>query len=121
DGGPYLLREFAADLNSGHKVVSTVYVECGQLFRQSGVEHLRSIGEAEFAAVTARLAQAGSFGIARICEGFVGSAELERGEAIDELLEALMEASDGGLRGIRRPANWDPDPGINPSKRPYAP
>lgn len=120
DGKPYLLQEFARDLTAGHRVVSTVYVECSQLFRRTGPEHLRGNGEAEFAAVTARLAETGHFGPARVCEGFVGAADLLRPDLLDEVLDGLEAASDGRLRGIRYPMNRDPDPGINPSKRPYA-
>ena len=28
----YLLPEFLADLNSGHKIVSTVFIECGAMY-----------------------------------------------------------------------------------------
>lgn len=119
-GKPFLLQEFAEDLNAGHKIVSTVYIECSQLYRQTGPAHLRPAGEAEFSSVTARLAETGHFGPARVCEGFVGTADLLRPDTLDEVLDALDHASDGRLRGIRYPANWDPDPQINPSSRPYA-
>ena len=120
DGKPFLLQEFARDLTAGHRVVATVYVECSQLFKRTGPEHLRGNGEAEFAAVTARLAETGHFGPARMCEGFVGTADLMRPDRLDEVLDGLTAASDGRLRGIRYPTNWDPDPAINPSKRPFA-
>jgi L-fuconolactonase len=121
DGGPFLLQEFAKEIAGGHNIIATVYVECSQLYRQTGPEHLRSTGEAEFAAVTARVAEAGHFGATRFCEGFVGYADLAMGDAVGEMLDALTYASDGRLRGIRCPANWDPDPQINPSSRPFAP
>ena len=35
---PYLLREYAADLESGHNVVATVYAECHSMYRQAGPE-----------------------------------------------------------------------------------
>lgn len=117
---PYLLPEFAADLGDGHRVVATVYVECGQLYRSTGPARLRAAGEAEFAAVTARLSETGRFGPTRVCEAFVGHAELAMGEAVEDVLDALLEASDGRLRGIRAATNWDPDPGVNASTRPFA-
>lgn len=119
-GGPYLLPEFAADLAS-HRIVSTVFVECSQLYRRDGPEHLRGRGEAEFVAVTGRLSETGRFGPTRVCEGFVGRVELEMGEAVEEVLAALADASEGRLRGVRSPTVWDPDPRINASKRPFAP
>lgn len=120
DGRPFLIQEFSEDLNAGHNVVSTVYVECSQLFRETGPEHLRGAGEAEFSSVTARLAETGHFGKARVCEGFVGTADLLRLDFLDEVLESLDHASDGRLCGIRFPANWDRDPEVNPSSRDYA-
>ncbi len=36
--GRYLLPELLADLTSGHKVESTVFVECGAFYRASGPE-----------------------------------------------------------------------------------
>jgi Predicted metal-dependent hydrolase of the TIM-barrel fold len=118
--GPYLLSEFQKDLEDGHNVISTIYVECSQLYRETGPEHLRGAGEAEFAAVTGRLSDTGHFGATRVCEGFVGRADLDMGSAVEEVLAALDSASDGRLRGIRSPAIWDPDPGVNPSRRAFA-
>jgi L-fuconolactonase len=121
DGSPYLLREFAADLASGHRIVSTVYVECGNLQRLTGPEHLRSTGEAAFAAVIGRLADTGKFGPARICEAFIGHADLLSGALVEETVAALLEASEGRLRGIRCAATWDPDPNLSPGARPFGP
>src|SRR5437899_10558405 len=53
----YLLDELLADLQSGHNVRATVYLECGAMYRADGPEALRCVGEPEFvtglAAVTA--------------------------------------------------------------------
>ena len=32
----YLIDEISADVNGGHNIVSTVFVECGAMFRQDG-------------------------------------------------------------------------------------
>ncbi len=37
----YLPPQFAADVSSGHRVLSTVYVECRSLYHDSGPEQLR--------------------------------------------------------------------------------
>ena len=47
-GSRYLLPEFLADLAGGHRVVSTVYVECAQWYRTDGPEAERPVGETEF-------------------------------------------------------------------------
>ena len=44
----YLLDEILEDVNAGHNIVSTVFIECGAMFRRDGPEHLRPGGETEF-------------------------------------------------------------------------
>ncbi len=56
----YLLDEFLADLNSGHNIRATVYVEVGSMYRRTGPQELRSVGEVEFANGMAAMAASGS-------------------------------------------------------------
>lgn len=119
--GRYLLDEFAADLASGHKVLATVYVECSAMYRRSGPEVLRPVGEAEFVAGMAAMSESGLFGPTHVCAGFVGAADFTQGAAVDELLDALTVASGGRLRGIRGMAAWDAVASINTGVRPFAP
>ena len=44
----YLMHELADDVNSGHNVRSTVFVEARAMYRSSGPEEMRSVGEVEF-------------------------------------------------------------------------
>ena len=44
----YLLHELAADINSGHNVRSTVFVEARAMYRTEGPEEMRPVGEVEF-------------------------------------------------------------------------
>ena len=44
----YLLDEFLADLNSGHNIRATVFVQCGAMYRSDGPVALRPVGETEF-------------------------------------------------------------------------
>jgi len=120
-GGPYLLREFSADLNSGHRIVSTMYVECGVFYRPSGPSHLQPAGEAAFAAATARQAEVEGEVPTRVCEGFIGHADLLSGDVLEESLNALRDASEGRLRGVRYSATWDPDPQLSAGARGFAP
>ena len=39
----YLLDELLADTGSGHRVESTVFVECGSFYREDGPEALRPV------------------------------------------------------------------------------
>ncbi len=119
--GRYLLDEYAADLADGHKVLATVYVECGSMLRRDGPDHLRAVGEAEFASGVASMSASGLFGPTRVCAAFVGTADFTQGDTVDEALDALAQASGGRLRSIRGAAAWDADASVNPGGRPHAP
>ena len=45
----YLLDDFLRDTSSGHNIVSTVFIECGAMFKANGPTSMRPIGETEFA------------------------------------------------------------------------
>ncbi len=47
-GYRYLLHELLDDLNSGHNVVATVFIECSSMYRAGGPAALRPAGESEF-------------------------------------------------------------------------
>ena len=44
----YLFDEFMADLSSGHHVRASVFVDAGAMYRASGPEAMKSVGEVEF-------------------------------------------------------------------------
>ena len=46
---PHMLDELLADLNTGHNVVATVFMECHSMYRAKGPEEMRPVGETEFA------------------------------------------------------------------------
>src|SRR2546423_9096480 len=48
-GQRYLIEELAADIGSGHNVNATVYVEARSMYRATGPEAFRPLGEVEFA------------------------------------------------------------------------
>ena len=45
----YMIEEMVADINSGHNIVATVYVDCRSMYRAHGPEAFRPVGEVEFA------------------------------------------------------------------------
>ena len=55
----YLLHELMADLDSGHNVRSTVFVEARSMYRASGPLELRPVGEVEFVQGLASTARRG--------------------------------------------------------------
>src|SRR4051794_21196682 len=79
-GQRYLIEEFSADLGSGHNVVATVYVEARSMYRASGPEEFRPVGEVEFANGVAAMSASAGYGRAAICAGIVSHANLLLGE-----------------------------------------
>ncbi len=43
----YLLPDLAADINSGHNVRSTVFIEARSEYRQDGPDEMKPVGEVE--------------------------------------------------------------------------
>jgi len=107
----YLLDELLADLNGGHKVIATVYMECGAMYRAGGPEALRCVGETEFAGGIAAMSASGIYGEARACAGIVGHVDL-RYEGVEDVLRSHIAAGHGRFRGIRQSSSWDADPGV---------
>ena len=104
----YLLDELLEDTGSGHNVLSTVFVEAESMFRASGPDEFRSVGEVEFVQGTAAASASGIYGDIRAAAGSVGSANLNLGEGVRPVLEALKAASPNRIRGIRHRLTWDP-------------
>ncbi|MCL0029251.1 amidohydrolase family protein [Dehalococcoidia bacterium] len=108
----YLLHELADDLNSGHNVRSTVFVEAGSMYRIDGPEEMRPVGEVEFVQGLAASSASGIYGPARAAAAIVGHANLHLGDMVEPVLETLQAASPNRFRGIRHSVTWDPHPEI---------
>ena len=104
--GRYLLDELLADVGSGHRVVSTVFMECGSMYRADGPEAFKPVGETEFVNGVAAMSASGQYGDARVCAAIVGYADLNLGAAVGEVLDRHAAASTR-FRGIRHAAGWD--------------
>jgi predicted TIM-barrel fold metal-dependent hydrolase len=105
----YLFDELLADISSGHNIVSTVYLQCGRMYRAGGDLALRSLGETEFVNGLAAMSATGLYGPARICEGIVGFADLRLGARVQDILEAHIRVAGGRFRGIRNMSPWHAD------------
>jgi predicted TIM-barrel fold metal-dependent hydrolase len=108
----YLLDEIIDDLAGGHNVVSTVFIECGAMFKADGPEPLRCIGETEFVNGIAAMSASGNYGKARIAAGIIGTVDLRIGDPAADVLDAHIAAGGGRFRGIRRGAFWHKSPDI---------
>jgi L-fuconolactonase len=105
----FLDEDFVEDLAMGHRVVSTVFVECSSMYRTAGPVELKSLGETEFAAeIGSRYAHEP----AELCAAIVGNVNLSLGDLARPILEAHIEAGQGRFRGIRDRAAWDADPQV---------
>jgi L-fuconolactonase len=105
--GRYLIEEFAADLDSGHNIRATLFVEAGAMYRSIGDESMKSVGEVEFVNGIAAMSASGQYGPTKICAGIVGFADLTLGKKVRPVLEALKAAGNGRFRGIRHGVTWD--------------
>ena len=103
----YLLDEILADVQSGHNVVSTVFIECASMFKADGPEAMRPVGEIEFVNGIAAMSASGNFGAPRIAAGIIGTADLQLGDAVANVLDAHLVAGGGRFRGIRLGGTWD--------------
>jgi predicted TIM-barrel fold metal-dependent hydrolase len=108
----YLLHELAADINGGHNVRSTVFVEARSMYRPDGPVEMRPVGEVEFVQGLAAASASGLYGPGRAAAGIVGHANLNLGERVKPVLEALQAASPNRFRGIRHTVTWDPHPEV---------
>lgn len=106
-GFHYLVPEFAADLDTGHNIIATVFAECNAMYRAGGPEPMRSIGETEFVVGQAAQSASGSYGRTRIAAGLFGYADLTLGRAVRSVLEAHLVAAGSRFKGVRAQANWD--------------
>src|SRR5712691_677353 len=112
----YLLDEILADTGTGHNVESTVFIECGAMFKAAGPDALRPVGETEFVNGIAAMSAAGLYGATRVAAGIVGTADLRLGDAVQAVLDAHLGAGGGRFRGIRQAAAWDADPALPASR-----
>lgn len=117
-GSRYLLDEFLADVEGGHRIQSTVYIDCGSMYRQNGSPKLAPVGETEFADGIA--VQSGQRpGLPGLCAGIVGFADLNLGHEVAEVLDAHIAVS-SRFKGIRHCAAWDPsDRIVNAHTNPF--
>lgn len=103
----YLLDDLLADINAGHNIVSTVFIECAAMYKQEGPEEMRVVGEVEFVNGIAAMSASGLYGGCRIAAGIVGHANLSLGSSVGDVLDAQIAAGGGRYRGIRHIVTWE--------------
>lgn len=115
----YLLDELLADINTGHNVIATVFVQCRSMHRADGPAAMKPVGETEFVNGIAAMSASGGYGPCKVAAGIVGHADLTLGAAVEEVLQAHIAAGGGRFRGIRHIVTWDADTSLlNPAYTP---
>jgi len=97
----YLLHELLADVDHGHNVRSTVFIETRAMYRPDGPAEMRHAGEVEFVQGLAAASASGLYGPCRAAAAIIGHADLKLGDRVAPVLEALQAASPNRFRGIR--------------------
>lgn len=98
-GLPYQRDDLHHDVNGhvgrgAHKVIKTVFMECGSAYDRSAPEHLRSLGETRY------IADQALSDPEPLMAGIVGHVDLRRDD-LDDLLDRHTEAGRGLFRGVR--------------------
>ena len=101
----YLVDELLKDIGGGHRVTTTVFVECLQMYRTDGPDEMRPVGETEFMERITGASESRA-GNVRVAAGIVGFAELTLGPAVQQVIEAHMKES-SRIRGLRYASAWD--------------
>jgi predicted TIM-barrel fold metal-dependent hydrolase len=109
--GRYRSAELMADVSAGHDVRASLYVQCRTGYRTHGPEALRPVGEVETVLDWTR-------GQDRFPAGIVAMADLQLGDGVGPVLEALIEAGQGRVTGIRNTTAWHADPAVRSNPNP---
>jgi len=108
----YLLHELIADVDQGHNVRSTVFIEARSMYRADGPSEMRPVGEVEFVQGLAAASASGLYGKCRAAATIIGHVDLKLGDRAMPVLEALQAASPNRFKGIRHIVTWDRDPHV---------
>jgi len=106
-GDRYMIDEVTADMGSGHNVVQTLFVEVDSMYRASGSDAMRPVGEVEWARGIGAQSDSGIYGPIKIAAGIVAYANLNLGAEVRPVLEAMDSGSSGRFRSVRHTCSWD--------------
>jgi L-fuconolactonase len=112
----YLLPDILKDTNSGHNIVSTVFIECGAMYNPIHTLAEQVINETEFVNGIAAMSNSGLYGSTKIANGIVGSAPLLIGDSVATILDQQISVAPKRFKGIRSQAAMHSD-GTIPSTR----
>jgi len=108
----YTFDQLLSDTQGGHRVIGTVFMECGAFYDPSRGEAMKVVGEMEYVNGVAAQGASGLYGAYRPCAGIVGHADLRLGADAGAVLDALADAGGTRFKGIRHAGAWDADPDV---------
>lgn len=108
----YTFDELHADTQTGHRIIGTVFMECGAFYDASRSDAMKPVGEVEFVNGVAAQGASGLYGEYRPCAAIMGHADLTLGDGVRPVIEALAAAGNGRFRGIRHQGAWDANPDV---------
>ena len=89
----YLLHELVADVDCGHNVRSTVFIETRAMYRPAGPVEMRPVGEVEFVQGLAAASASGLYGSCRAAAAIARPGRVGAGSAASRQPQ---------------PVSWDP-------------
>ena len=107
----FLVDDYAAAVE-GCNVVASVAIEAGGMYRRSGPDHLKPVGETEYLNGQAAMAASGAYGPCQVAAAIMAKGDLMAGSRVREILEAHKAAAPDRFRGVRQTAGWDKDPSV---------
>jgi predicted TIM-barrel fold metal-dependent hydrolase len=111
-GEHYLLDDLLRDTGAGHDIRATVFIQCASMYRATGPEDERPLGETEFVNGIAAASASGTYGATRACAGIIGFVDLTLGERVAPLLEAHLATASRRFRGVRNRTAWHRSPEV---------
>jgi len=111
-GVRYLFDELLSDIDSGHNILSTVFLQCDSMYNVDVDPLMAPVGETEFVNGIAAMSASGLYGTARVCAGTVGFVHLTEGSRVGPVLDAHMRAGGERFKGVRHCSVWDADASI---------
>lgn len=107
----YVADDFMDDIGQGHDVRASLYVQCRTGYAADGPVELRPVGEVETILDWLRDRPHHLVGI-------VAFADLQLGDTVRAVLDALILAGNGKVRGIRNTTAYHPHPAVRSNPHP---
>ena len=102
----YLTEDLLKDTNTGHNVISTVFVECMSEYHKDSTRALAPVGETEFVEKLA-IENAETNTQTDIAKAIIGFADLSLGDSVEQVFDAHLQTSPNRFKGIRHASGWD--------------